>query len=65
VDAEALDEVIGTRQADLGHAMLDVGERPVELIRVTLAAAKLAGVVGQNRTDREVEAGLERHGIVV
>ena len=45
--------------------MLDVVERQIELVRVSLGAAELAAIVGEHGFDRQVELFVERQDVVV
>ena len=45
--------------------MLDAVEVEVELAGMALCAAELAAVVGENRSDRQVEVPAERQHVVV
>ncbi len=61
----ALDEAVCARRADLGAAVFDAGEVEMELAGMVLGAAELAAIVGQHRTDRQVELAIERQHVVV
>jgi hypothetical protein len=44
--AEALDEAVGFRRADLGSARLDAGETEIENVGVVPGAAEFAAIFG-------------------
>lgn len=45
--------------------MFDLVQRQVKLVGMALGAAELAAIVGQHRTDRQIELAIERQHVIV
>ena len=62
---EALDETIGLRRLHFGATMLDAIEVEIEFVRVSIGAAELSAIVGENGLHRQIELVVERQHVVV